>query len=76
MAHLMRENREMYAIVVSAGSAKGRVRSVHRGYTAADRAQPATFHALCKVTDGSNVRKGDMRPDLLDNAWRKMWVAA
>lgn len=52
-----------FAIVKSAGVNKGMVRSVHRSFHAAMKAQPATFYALCRASD--EIRKGDIRPDLL-----------
>lgn len=65
----------MFAIVKSAGADKGLVRSVHRSFNAALRAQPATFYAL-RPAD-ANARKGQLRPDLLNNpAWDAKWRAA
>lgn len=64
----------MFAIVKSAGSAKGTVRSVHKSFGVAMRAQPATFYAL--VPADKETKKGQVRPDLLDNpAWDAQWRA-
>jgi hypothetical protein len=62
----------LFAIVKSAGADKGHVRSVHKSFAVALRAQPATFFKL-----SPEVRKGQLRPDLLNNpAWDAKWRAA
>lgn len=40
-----------YAIVKCAGSNQGKVKSVHRGFDAAMKAQPIGYYALCVVKD-------------------------
>jgi hypothetical protein len=65
----------MFAIVQSAGSKKGLVRSVHRSFNAALKAQPATFFKLVPADD--RAKKGTIRPDLLNNpVWDAKWRAA
>jgi hypothetical protein len=65
----------LFAIVKSAGADKGHVRSVHKSFAVALRAQPATFFKLCPASP--EVRKGQIRPDLLNNpAWDAKWRAA
>lgn len=64
-----------FAIIQSAGQRKGFVRSVHRSFNAAMKAQPATFFAL--VPADERTAKGAMRPDLLNNpAWAAKWRSA
>jgi hypothetical protein len=55
-----------FAIVRSAGANAGQVLSVHRSFQAAARKQKPTFERLCKVFD-RDVKRGDKRPDLLEN---------
>ena len=65
----------MFAIVQSAGSNKGFVRSVHKSFAVALRAQPATFFKL--VPADEKTKKGQMRADLLNNpVWDAKWRAA
>lgn len=54
----------MFAIVKSAGNEKGRVRSVHRSYNAAMKAQPQIYYAICAAPTG--VKKGEIVPGLLE----------
>jgi hypothetical protein len=55
----------MFVIIQTGGTNTGKVRSVHRSFNAASKAQPATFHGLVNV-GSRKVGKGEMRHELID----------
>lgn len=55
----------MFAIIKTAGTNIGSVKSVHRSFAVAFKKQPASYYGLVNIGD-RKVSVGEIRPDLID----------